>query len=264
MSKAVACQDHACCTFCHIGCTADSDPHFCLPERRCIVDTIAGHADDVAILLQAFDDLVFVLRVDPCKPSALLDQRRGLMGIGCPCFLQFISGRDGSRKADLPGRLLRNGEGIPGQHLHRYPEVLQLADQCSGIRPWCVVQGNEPDDLLCLFTGAHRHRERPVSLRSKPGGLLPEPAGSVPADSAMALMAPLTTRLVVPAFSTIASVLRVAGSKGTKDRRAKSPVGISRLLPQQGTRNRWDHGLQPPRRVPRTGGHLPRSTRPPG
>ena len=44
-----------------VGRAADGDAAVCLLERGRVVHPVAGHRDDMAELLQAFDDLVLVL-----------------------------------------------------------------------------------------------------------------------------------------------------------------------------------------------------------
>ena len=64
-------------------------PLTAMPQSAClqggrIVDAVAGHRDDMAALLQALDDLVFVLREHPAEAVGALDRVGDVGGITAP------------------------------------------------------------------------------------------------------------------------------------------------------------------------------------
>ena len=132
---------------------ADGDAAIGLFERGGVVHAVAGHGDDVAQFLQAFHDLVFVLREDAPESVCALHRPRliqrnvvglGLLGEDVACHQQVRA------EAKLLGNLAADRDVVAGDHLDRKAEAFGLRDRRLRIGPRRVLQRSSPSNAqLC-------------------------------------------------------------------------------------------------------------------
>ncbi len=93
-----------------------------------VVHAVAGHADDVAALLQHLDDVVLVLGEDLREAVGLLDRSdRAAPPRGAWCRSKHAGVENVGAQAELAGDLLGDGELVAGDHLDVDAQLL---------RPW--------------------------------------------------------------------------------------------------------------------------------
>jgi hypothetical protein len=104
-------------------------------ERRGVVHAVAGHADDVAGLLQHIDDVELVLREDLGEAVRLLDRRRkgrGLMTLG---IAEAAGVEDVRSHPQLLGGFPGDGDRIAGHHLDADAHLAGGCDRRLGVIP---------------------------------------------------------------------------------------------------------------------------------
>ena len=104
-----------------------------LLQGRRIVHAVAGHADDVAVLLEHFDDVILVLRENLGEAVRLFDGLVQLAGlVDVLVSANMLASRMFVPKPDLLGDFLADGDLVARDHLHADAHFLGGGD--GGLR----------------------------------------------------------------------------------------------------------------------------------
>ena len=139
------------------------DPTVGLLERRGVVDSVTGHADDVATLLEHVHDVVLVLGEHLGVAVSVLDglgRRRCLRSPGVPqprCVENIRTHPEGL------GGLGRNGEGVAGDHLDLNPHLQRGGDGRLGVDTGWIEEGKDAEELPVPGSLCPRDPEGPES-----------------------------------------------------------------------------------------------------
>lgn len=138
--------------------TLDSDTSVSLLQRGSVVDTVTGHGNQVATLLQDLDDVVLVLGENLGETIRSLNEVVNLRAghVTTATKTQALSVVDVGTKTELAGSLTSDADGITGKHLDGQTQVLGLVDGAGGIVTGRVGAGHDTKDLpgtLATLTG---------------------------------------------------------------------------------------------------------------
>ena len=145
-----------------VGGAGHGDSHVGLFQGRGVVDAVAGHAHDVALVLEEFHDVILVLREDLGEAVGLLHH---LLGLPVGLVQERGHGLNVGAQVHLAGDLLGDGHVVAGDHLDIHPHVLSGLDGVRRILPGRIVQGQEADEP----PGRLRRRSWPLPACGSPG-----------------------------------------------------------------------------------------------
>ncbi len=140
------------------GGAGNGDADVGLLQRQRVVDAVAGHADDVAALLQRLDDGVLVLRKhlrEAFRPLDVGGDLRRDVPLGQVAGEQVGRPLDVGPEAELGGDLLGDGDVVAGDHLDRDSVFDGARDRLLGVRPWRIEQRQDVEERPgALLVGA--------------------------------------------------------------------------------------------------------------
>mmetsp|Transcript_52760 Transcript_52760/g.150361 ORF Transcript_52760/g.150361 Transcript_52760/m.150361 type:complete len:229 (+) Transcript_52760:701-1387(+) len=133
-------------------------------QGRRIVDSVAGHANDHALLLEHGDHLVLVLRHDLREAVRAEDQLVAQVR-GGP---EMVVRQDVGAELNLPRELLGNVQMVAGDHLHAHLAAPDLGDGLSRVSPRRVHDWQETCKDHGITVGAHRDGDGLVAALAEP------------------------------------------------------------------------------------------------
>ena len=109
-------------------------------DRRRVVHAVAGHRDDLALLLQRLHEQHLVLGRDPADHPDVVDAGQPLFLAECG---EFGAEHGGSGDAELPGDRRPGGDVVAGDHPHPDVRVLRVQDGRLGLVAGRVDHGDQ-------------------------------------------------------------------------------------------------------------------------
>ena len=154
--------------------TLDGDTGVGLLERGSVVDTVTGHGNQVATLLQDLDDVVLVLGEDLGETIGSLDEivDLGAGHVTAATETEALGVVDVGAEAELAGSLAGNADGVTGKHLDGQAETLGLVDGAGGIVAGGVGAGHDAEDLPGALAALAGDTERAETTGGELGNLV--------------------------------------------------------------------------------------------
>ena len=156
-------EQHNCC-----GCTGSvggpghRNAAVRLPQGRGVVDPVACHANDVAVLLQDVDNMVFVFRED------LGETVGSFNGLGsCRTFSllhlpQACGVEDVCTQTDFDGGFLRDGQGVSRHHLHFHAHLTGGGNGGRSVFARRVEQRQDAQEVPVTRGASAGHAQGPI------------------------------------------------------------------------------------------------------
>lgn len=154
--------------------TLDSNTSISLLERGGIVDTVTGHGNEVATLLENLDDVVLVLGEDLGETIGSLDEIVDLRAghVTAATKTETLSVVDVGAETELTRSLTSDTDGITSQHLDRETESLGFVDGTGSVVTRGVRAGHDSEDFPGAFTTLAGNTERTETTGSELGNLV--------------------------------------------------------------------------------------------
>jgi hypothetical protein len=157
-----------------IGSTLDGDTGIGLLEGRSIVDTITSHGNEVATLLENFDDVVLVLGEDLSETIGSLNEIVHLRSghVSTSGKTKLLSVVDVGTEAELTRSLTSDTDGITSQHLDGKTKVLGLVDGLRGIVTRRIRARHDTENLPMALTALAGNTKGTETTGSELGDLV--------------------------------------------------------------------------------------------
>lgn len=157
-----------------VGGTLDGNTSIGLLERGGVVDTVTGHGNQVATLLQDLDDVVLVLGEDLGETIGSLDEIVDLRAghVTTATETEALSVVDVGAEAELAGSLAGNADGVTSKHLDGQTETLGLVDGAGGIVAGGIGAGHDAENLPGALTALAGDTERAEATGGELGNLV--------------------------------------------------------------------------------------------
>ena len=154
--------------------TLDGNTSIGLLERGSVVDTVTGHGNQVAALLQDLDDVVLVLGEDLGETIGSLDEIVDLRAghVTAATETEALSVVDVGAETELARSLTSDTDGITSKHLDGQTERLGLVDGAGGIVTRGVRAGHDAENLPRALTALASNTERAETTGGELGNLV--------------------------------------------------------------------------------------------
>ena len=150
-----------------VGRAGNGDAAVGLLQRRGIVHAVAGHADDVAVLLQDLDDVEFVLGEHLGEAVGMLDGL-GHAGVSCCFGVAKAAGIENvCAHAEFLGGFLGDGQRIAGHHLDLDAHLSGGRDGRLGVLPRRIEQRQHAEELPFAVALGPRHAQGTKTARGE-------------------------------------------------------------------------------------------------
>ena len=144
---------------CRVRRAGNGDAAVGLLQRRGVVHAVAGHADDVAALLQIIDDVELVFGEDLGEAVGVLDglgYRRRLLLL----FVTQAAGiKDVGAHPKFLGGFLGDGQSIAGHHFDLHAQVFGGRDGRLGVVARGIEQRQHAEELPFAIAFGTRHTQ---------------------------------------------------------------------------------------------------------
>jgi hypothetical protein len=156
-----------------VGSTLDGDTSIGLLKGRSIVNTITGHGNKVASLLQNLNDIVLVLGENLSETISSLNEIVNLRTghVTSSTETKSVGVVDVGTETKLSGSLLSNTDGITSKHLDGQTKLLGLLDGLEGIVSGGVHTGHNTENLPVSLASLSGNTKGSVTSRSKVSNL---------------------------------------------------------------------------------------------
>ena len=204
-----------------VGRAGDREAAIGLLQRGRVVDAVAGHADDVVMLLHDIDDVEFVLREHLREAVGVLDLLGGLRRFLLLGIAEFAAVENVGAHAEGLGHFARDRQRVAGHHLDLHAHLGRGRDGLLRVHARRVEQRQHAEQAPFPVVVGPRHAERAKAARGEiVHGLVDRvlDGGGVGREPWMTCGAPLVTLNVLPSclLLTVASVRLCTGSNGVK------------------------------------------------